>query len=344
MLRRVAGHWILKALLAAGLMTWLVYSDRLKVADFSQIQDRWPLVALAAVCVLPSYLLTAVRYRLLLSALGMEFGFFQVLRWNMIGVFFDLVMPMSTGGDVVKSFYVMRAAGRGRRGLAVLSLVLDRSVGLTGLFVLALLVCLPHWNTLRENPELQYVPLIVAGVCGCLFVGFVVATSRTIAESSLRKAFVARLPFGVKIEQLYSGIAGLRGRPLTVVSILLLSVANHAIQCGAVLILSRAMGMDFGLWEGLSVIPLALFLNSFGFASGVGVGNAAFGWLFQNMLNEGRGAALALLYQFIAIFSRLLGLPFYLGAERVSYSEASAEVAAAETSPVPAAPPAAPAP
>ena len=306
---------VFKIALAAAILVYLVRTDRLNFSTFHgpQVSPLW--IAVSVLVTLPSLAIVSWRFWIILGALGLPASFGRALQWTMVGEFFNVAMPGATGGDVIKAVYLARAYGPGRRSVAVLGVLLDRVVGLFGLFCFALLVCLAGGHAIEDNPRLTGLTRVLALVCAVGIAAFFVVVSRAVEESRRRQALVARLPMGEKLEKVYRGLAGLRRRPGTLALILGLSLINHAFWAVSLLALSRGLGMDFSLLDGLVVIPLALFLNTFGVAGGFGVGEAAFEALFTSMLGTGRGvgAGLAFAYHVLTAALRFCaGLPFYI--------------------------------
>jgi uncharacterized membrane protein YbhN (UPF0104 family) len=100
---------------------------------------------------------SSTRWRILAGVLGLPGGQGRFLAYYFIGMFFNLVLPTSVGGDVVRAWYLARQGGDspvGRRTAAVLSVLADRANGLAVLIGVACvgLACyplpLPPWVTL----------------------------------------------------------------------------------------------------------------------------------------------------------------------------------------------------
>jgi uncharacterized membrane protein YbhN (UPF0104 family) len=106
------------------------------------------------VTVLLTALGTAVssyRWSCLLALQQVVISQWDAFRLTMIGVFFNLFGLGGVGGDVFKMYYVRSHAGE-RTTEAMLSIVVDRVLGLLGLFAVAL-ASLPFvWNELRVAP------------------------------------------------------------------------------------------------------------------------------------------------------------------------------------------------
>ena len=309
----VIRHPAFKILIAITILVFLYKVDRFKTEDFEGLKDSWQWVVVGGLALTPCLLVGALRLKVLLGGVGLKCRFGQTLSWTMIGVLFDVVMPSSTGGDFIKVFYVVRAFGRGQRGVAGTCVFVDRIVGLVGLMLYGLFVCLVSWDAIGADEKLSQVAYILMAVCACTFVGFLVFGSKRVRDSGLRRAFTKRLPFGEAIERVYLGLAGIRRRAL--LAVLGLSVLNHAFLSGVLLIFAKGLGIEIDVAGALVVLPLALFLNSFGVFGGVGVGQAAFDYLFETMLGcaKGVGASLATVFHVVgAIVKVLFGLPFYV--------------------------------
>ena len=93
----------------------------------------WLLLGLAIAGLI--YPLQTTRWWALMRCRGIEATWPRTLRLVMAGAFCNFLLPGTEGGDVVKAWGV--AAGSGRRIEAVMSVVMDRITGLTGLVLLA---------------------------------------------------------------------------------------------------------------------------------------------------------------------------------------------------------------
>jgi uncharacterized membrane protein YbhN (UPF0104 family) len=96
--------------------------------------------------------LSAVRWQWLLRIQGIHLSWNRVFLLTLIGVFFNFFIPGGTGGDVVKIFYLLKETP-GRRGLALLSVLVDRILGLIGLALLAGGLIGTQWAWLTSVPE-----------------------------------------------------------------------------------------------------------------------------------------------------------------------------------------------
>ncbi len=133
---------------------WLVFHDKTKrdemLSALSKARGIWLLAGIAVYGVVE--FLATIRWQLLLRVQGIHIGWGRVLRLLMIGVFFNFFIPGGTGGDVVKTFYLIKESP-GKIPQALLSVLVDRIIGLFSLIVLAGIFIGLRWGWLTTNPQ-----------------------------------------------------------------------------------------------------------------------------------------------------------------------------------------------
>jgi uncharacterized membrane protein YbhN (UPF0104 family) len=139
-------------------------------------QTDWPRVGeafarlrvelwLAAVGVLVlTQVVSAIRWRIVAQALGFERTVAQLTGFYFIGMYFNLLLPTSVGGDVVRAWYLDGRSGR--RLAAFAAVFLDR---LSGLLVLLALACLAVTLSPLDLPV--WIPWSVWALCAAILGG-----------------------------------------------------------------------------------------------------------------------------------------------------------------------------
>src|SRR5207247_756457 len=126
--RRRYGGLILRVGFSAAILGWLGAR-----VDWGHVAEsfrglRWGYwlgaVGLYVVC----QLLCVVRWLWLSRPLGFTQSLARFTGIYFVGMFFNLFLPTSVGGDAVRAIYL--ANGKGKRMAALLSVVLDRVSGL----------------------------------------------------------------------------------------------------------------------------------------------------------------------------------------------------------------------
>jgi uncharacterized protein (TIRG00374 family) len=120
--------------LAFGLLLWLIWQNHDRIHEiFSRRPDLRP-ITLALAISLIAILGTFVRWFFLVRVIEPRFTFNATLLLGLIGIVFNSAIPGAVGGDLVKAAYLGRM--QIKRTQAIASMVIDRIIGLLGLFIL----------------------------------------------------------------------------------------------------------------------------------------------------------------------------------------------------------------
>jgi len=305
-------RWI-KILVAVGVVALLVYFNRVDTAALIGLGQTWPWLLAAFGLMFPPFVIVSCRFKIILHSQGIDVGFGQAVRWTMIGSFFDLAMPSSNGGDLIKAGFVVKHVGPGQRTRAVVAVAFDRVAGLLGLFLLASVVSVAGWKVLGNMPErLPVFILSISASIGVLFF-FRILGARSLYDNPKINSILLKNKWGLRIKQFIGSFNSLREQPIFLITSLGLSVFNHVFWCASLFCISRAVGYAVEPIQGFVVFPLAIFSNIFGIAGGFGLGTVGFDILLSQLLTIENGALIGLLFQGLSAISRLAGLPFYLG-------------------------------
>src|SRR5947209_6261642 len=105
----------------------------------------WPLWLAGVGLYLAVQVVSGLRWRLLARPLQFDAPTGDYVRFTFIGMFFGLFLP-SIGTDVVRAWYL--DAGSGRKRAALLSVLLDRALGLAVLLAMVVVAALVYPGTL----------------------------------------------------------------------------------------------------------------------------------------------------------------------------------------------------
>ncbi|MFZ0033715.1 MAG: lysylphosphatidylglycerol synthase transmembrane domain-containing protein, partial [Sedimentisphaerales bacterium] len=92
-----------------------------------------------SVCALGLYvasqLIFVSRWYLLLRVQSVKIGYWVAVRLHFLGLLYNNALPSSVGGDVLRAWYVTKHTDR--KVEAATSVVVDRAMGVLGLFMMA---------------------------------------------------------------------------------------------------------------------------------------------------------------------------------------------------------------
>ncbi len=111
----------------------------------AHLTERWQVVihanrlyiAIAVAIFVGSVLINAHRWRLLTIAVGFDNPFYKLLQYYYVGLFFNLFLPSTVGGDFSRCYYLSK--GTGKYLSAFYSVIADRAFGIAVLFFMATL-------------------------------------------------------------------------------------------------------------------------------------------------------------------------------------------------------------
>ena len=172
---------------------FLVFRDPQKrhaMAD--QVRDADPLWLLAGfACYGVVEVLAGFRWRILLRIQGIHLGWGRLSMLLLIGVFFNYFIPGGTGGDVVKIFYLLKETP-GKRSAALLTVLMDRLVGLIALIFMAGFLIATRWSWLVSTPDTAKAVWTCLVILGSGAVGL--GVSLIVSRFGLVHKLPARLP------------------------------------------------------------------------------------------------------------------------------------------------------
>jgi uncharacterized protein (TIRG00374 family) len=210
---------------------------------------------LASILVLPlSYVLTSIRWHLLLESLGIRLSFARSLVLNLVGAFYNAVMPGTTGGDLVKAYYASKQTSLRTR--AVLSVLIDRIIGLMALILIGGAMAAYQW----EIPDCRRVAIASGIITGAAALGLVVFYSRRLRRWTGLDFVLKRLPMQKQVQKAVAAMEIYRDRPMPLVTALLLSFPVHVTAILSATFAGRAFGLPLPLfyyWVVLPVVALA---------------------------------------------------------------------------------------
>jgi uncharacterized membrane protein YbhN (UPF0104 family) len=154
---------ILRVAISGTLLGWLAWhTDWQRVSEaFAHLQVQYWL--LAVVILVITQAVSARRWQKLAQALGMQETFARLTSYYFIGMFFNLVLPTSVGGDVVRAYYLTKRSGK--KLPAFVSVAVDR---LNGLIVLLALACVAATLMYQDLPD-RLLPIVWGtALCGWL--------------------------------------------------------------------------------------------------------------------------------------------------------------------------------
>lgn len=224
-----------------------------------------PLAAVATIALgYVGLMICAVRWAVLMSAYGAQNrpAVLQLLRLQIVGLFFNIFVPGGVGGDVVRGVATRDAFSEGGTTSAITVVLVERAAGLFGLLILA-----TSAFTIHPLPGVGGA-VRIWGLIGLLFVVMLV-----FGVASARR-YGRFLPGPVR--RIALSLPEIRSLP-AFFWVLALSVASHVVVSIAGHVLVSSMVPQVSLADSMVIIPLAVGAAFFPLTvAGIGAREAAF--------------------------------------------------------------------
>ena len=316
---------LLKVAVAVGLL-WFVIEQ----AGFQEVKERLAGIhvgtwMLGLTLIFAGTCLAILRWHMLMRSVGLDSQAWPAFRIGWIGVFFNNVVPGLTGGDLVKAIYITREHPKQRTD-AVISVIVDRIVGIVALALIAAVV-IPFDFERYRNVALAIYGFLAAAAVGAALVlsRRVKARVRQVLEKAGRKSSGEDTLLG-KVDR---AVSMYRDRLGMLAVALGMSFAVHMSLIVGVWFFGDALatgsagpaGVDpsraheLAVLGGLdidtycSLIPIIMIISSLPIApAGIGVGETAFMYFFGTVgVAQADATALSLTYRFTTIVISLFG-------------------------------------
>lgn len=247
----------LRFVLTAAMLAWLTTQVDLG-SVVGVIAAANPLWLLIGVCVnLFSIVCASWRWQQLLLGLGFRIPLMRLLRLVLSGAFFNMFLPSSVGGDVMKM--VLVAPDLEQREAAVASVLMDRVVGLAvtiGVGLVAVLLLPSVWSN---------APLLISlGLALLVFtIGAIAMFSRPLIElaAQLAPSFVWRW-VGPPVLKIHGALVLMAGRRDLLARAAAISVLRQFAICLSVYCAGLGFGLELGPIAYFATVPIAVAITA----------------------------------------------------------------------------------
>jgi uncharacterized protein (TIRG00374 family) len=272
---------VLKVIFAAAIIVWLVGSGKINLKAVADIFLSWYVVPIMGLSLLALFLCSE-RWRVFLQHQGLQSSRLEVLKLSLIGAFFNFAIPGGVGGDVVKSYYLVKEHPH-KKMAGVMSVLMDRVLGLYAMILMAFIAMLIDRHQILSVQELKMIFILVCCLAFGLTIGLAAALSKTIHQKKWIHAVTQRIPMGHRFYQIYEIIYSYHDDKSRLVKATLLSAVAQFSSICILILVGIALHIEHIPWVTYFVAaPIGFIVTALPIApAGVGVGQAAFDYLFN---------------------------------------------------------------
>jgi uncharacterized protein (TIRG00374 family) len=281
---------------------------------FQQVSAWW--FALGIACIGAVCYCGIVRWQWILRVQGLDLRFWRASSIFFIGLFFNVFMLGSTGGDVIKAWYVAHETHH-KKAEAVATVVVDRVIGLLVLFIIALVMMALFYHRVFDDVKLRWFAVITLAVVVTTVGGTALTFWRGFADKFFGlRGWLQRLPKYDTLRRLVEACRVYASHPVVLAKTTLITVGVHMFSMLSIVCIGRGLGIvtkngivDYFLYLPIinSVTAIPISISGFGVREG----------MYQVMFGEvGVAASLAvamsLIGYFVALFWSVVGAVFYM--------------------------------
>jgi glycosyltransferase 2 family protein len=295
-----------------GLLGHVLWTNRFSAREVLAHRADGSYLVLAFALCLTGLVSTFVRWCILVRVQGLTLRFRDAVRVGFVGNAVDLIVPGQVGGDVVKAAFLYRT--QERRTRAVASILIDRAVGILGLFVLAGVMGAVNWSD--SGAEVRRLIVVVWGAVLAGTLGLVAALSpaliRPFDRLATRHGRIRSL-----IAELHAVSQTYRDRKAGVLLGVAMSTCSHALYALSFAAVSAALvPHPPSFAQHLQMVPLVLFTTVVPLPFGaLGLSEQVSDSLFR-MLGHPMGALVMLGFRLVSLAVGCISITVYMTSGR----------------------------
>jgi glycosyltransferase 2 family protein len=291
--------------------------------------------ALSLLFMVATIFLGIIRWRMVLQVHGLLLPLARATGISFVAHFFNSFLLGSTGGDLMKAYYAARETHH-KKTEAVVTVLVDRLIGLWAMLLFAGLMMIPNYSLLLSSERIGgWALLILALLLACtgfLGLAFWGGVSKTIPHA---RVWLRRLPKGALLERSLEACRVFGREPMFLLKALAVSMALNAFCVFQVITLAYGLGLDISPMALFVIVPIIICVSAIPITpNGLGVRENLFVFMLA-VPAIGVEATMALSLSLLAyagsLFWSLVGGVVYLGLKDREHLE---EVTHAEPEPI----------
>jgi uncharacterized protein (TIRG00374 family) len=227
---------------------------------------------LSLVCMGMTIVLGLLRWRMVLGVQGLNLSLPRTAEISLVAHFFNSFLLGSTGGDLLKAYYAARETHH-KKTEAVMTVLVDRLVGLFAMLLFAALMMLPNLALLSHHSRLAalawLVVLMMAG-CGALVIlSFWGGISKSLPQA---RVWLRRLPKGELVERALEACREFGRDRLFLVRMLAISMVLNVFCVLQIMVLAAGLHLQIPSMALFVIVPIIVCISALPITpSGLGV-------------------------------------------------------------------------
>jgi glycosyltransferase 2 family protein len=244
---------ILQLCVTVGMLWWVFHDpdqrEKMKVA-LQTADYRWVGAGILAYLVVE--IAAAVRWQILLRVQNIHLTLRRVSGLFLIGMFYNQFLPGGTGGDIIKSYLLLKETDK--KAGALLAVVFDRLIGLVALVALTVTLVTLRFDLLSRTPETRQFLWILLLLLGSSIAGLL--TSFVVSGFNLFHLLPHKFPGREKLIEISAAYHLYARHWFATLMAFGVSLVAHLATFTTFLCVAYAFHAGVGLIDFFSILPI----------------------------------------------------------------------------------------
>ena len=276
---------------------------------------RWEYVIASVLLMFILNFSSSLKWYMLLKSKQIKISIWRVYAYYGIGRFFNLILPTSMGGDVVRIFQLGKYTGK--KHTAAASVIVERFSGLVVLMLMSIAAVILN---LKIFDQIWLSVALFTGFLALTVIIWIILDVRIFGyfQKKIGNKYKIIAKVFNKLEKIRQTIIEFKSDKHAMTWAIINSIIFQLLAVVNVWITSKAFSDELGFVTCLVAVPVILFIMNIPFSIG-GIGLMEFGYVFTLSLfgvSPSLSISTALLIRTKGIFDALLGGIFYLSLDR----------------------------
>lgn len=277
-----------------------------------------------------------VRWRMVLGVHGLRLSLTRAAEISLVAQFFNSFLLGSTGGDLIKAYYAARETNH-KKTEAVVTVFVDRLIGLWAMLLFAVLMMPLNWSLLAEHERLRATSsAIIAMASACSVLAILAFWGGVSKRFPTARNFFRRLPKGEWLERSLDSCREFGRHKSFLLRALVLTLILNVVCVAQGIVLARGLHLQIPFTAMFVIVPTIICISALPITpSGLGVRENLFVLMLavpEINVSETAALSLSLLTFAGSLFWSLVGGLVYLTfKDKHHLSEVAAENPAADT-------------
>ncbi len=280
----------LKILLFIAIIFALFQYNIVEIPDYNYFQGNTSSIFLILFLISANIILGAYKWWLLLKTFRYNISYKICYLLYSVGVFFNSIMPGGFGGDIIKGTYLYKYIQPDFRTQSILTIIVDRVVGMHALFTICLLSGIfVSRNFIVENQVNNILNLLIIIIFLMLIIlGVIIFNANNLKKLIEKKINNKSSRFKDIITKLLNALARYKEKKKSLLVCWVISIANHLLLIFCFYIMAQILNIFILNLNAITFISSSSLLANYIpiTPGGIGVGEGTFNYLFISLLEN----------------------------------------------------------